>query len=194
VERRELLRWLAVTVGLECLEGLAPGDIVALGRAVHARGGPHRAFEVLGPHAQRTVVAAAERMLPATETPGATDAGVVAFIDRMLADWYTPAERDRFTAGLPDLDARCRALRGTDFVTCDDADQEAVLIALDDEVTALRRSSGTGANDHWFAMLKYLTVWGYCTSEVGMRETLRTYPLAMRYDGCAPVARGRGGP
>jgi hypothetical protein len=118
---------------------------------------------------------------------------VAAFIDTMLADWYTPAERDRFLGGLPDLDARCRARRGGDFVTCDQADQVAVLTALDDEVTALRNSRGPAANDHWFAMLKYLTVWGYCTSEVAMRRTLRTYPPPTRYDGCAPVEPGRGG-
>ena len=35
-------------------------------------------------------------------------------------------------------------------------------------------------------MLKYLTVYGWCTSETGARE-LGIYPLAGRYDGCAPV-------
>jgi hypothetical protein len=35
-------------------------------------------------------------------------------------------------------------------------------------------------------MLKYLTVYGYCTSEAGMRA-LGLYPMAGRYDGCAPV-------
>jgi hypothetical protein len=56
----------------------------------------------------------------------------------------------------------------------------AVLTALDDEV-----STG-GTNEHWFAMLKYLTIYGWCTSEAGMRA-LRLYPLPWRYDGCAPV-------
>ena len=59
--------------------------------------------------------------------------------------------------------------------------------ALDDEVMALRRTAGGAANAHWFAMLKYLTVWGFCTSEPGMREVLRSLPRPMRYDGSAPV-------
>jgi len=114
-------------------------------------------------------------------------ADVVAFIDKMLADWHTPAERNRFLTGLPDLDVRSRARASRAFVDCGEADQVAVLTALDGEVTALRASDGdTAANQHWFAMLKYLTVYGWCTSEAGARE-LGLYPLAGRYDGCAPV-------
>ena len=124
-----------------------------------------------------------------------TDADVVAFIDRMLADWYAAEERDRFLAGLAELDARCRARRGRDFADCDAADQRIVLSAFDDEVTALRRTRGSSPNDHWFAMLKYLTAFGYCTSEVAMRRTLGDWPRPTRYDGCAPVplTRSRAG-
>ncbi len=60
---------------------------------------------------------------------------------------------------------------------------------LDDEVTALRRTDGAAASAHWFGMLKFLTVWGYCTSEVGMRQTLQSWPQPMRYDGNVPVTR-----
>ena len=188
MERRELIQWLVATAGLQCLDSLAPSDLLALGRDVHRRAASRNAaLRALSPHAERTVAAAAERIIPATDTPGATDAGVSAFIDKILADWHTPAERGRFLDGLPDLDTRCRARRGRDFVDCAVTDQVAVLTALDDEVTALRAArGGTAANQHWFAMLKYLTVYGYCTSEAGMRM-LGLYPLAGRYDGCARV-------
>lgn len=127
---------------------------------------------------------AAERILP-----GATEANVGPFIDKLLADWHTEEERQRFVAGLRDLDARCRKSAQRDFVDCAEAEQVAVLTALDDEVVALRTGGEPGseqANQHWFAMLKSLTVYGWCTSEVGMRE-LRLYPLPWRYDGCAPL-------
>jgi hypothetical protein len=176
MERRELIQWLVATAGLQCLDSLAPEDLLALGRDVHQRATPR----ALSPHDERIVAAAAARILP--------DADVTAFIDKMLADWHTPEERARFLAGLPDLDARCRARRGgpRDFVDCSDADQVAVLTELDDQVTALRAAQGPAANQHWFAMLKYLTVYGWCTSEPGMRA-LGLYPMAGRYDGCAPV-------
>ena len=174
MERRELIQWLVATAGLQCLDSLAPADLLALGRDVHQRA----TSRVLSPHDERTVAAAAARILP--------DADVSAFIDKMLADWHTAAERERFLAGLPELDARCRTRGGRDFVDCSEADQVAVLTELDDEVTALRTDHGAAANQHWFAMLKYLTVYGWCTSEAGMRA-LRLYPLPWRYDGCAPV-------
>jgi hypothetical protein len=162
MERRELIRWLVATAGLPSL---------AFGREVHRR--PLR--RTLSAHVERTVTVAAERILP-----GATEANVGAFIDRMLVDWHTPEERARFLGGLPELDARCRARAGRDFADSPEADQVAVLSALDEEVSAAR------TNDHWFARLKYLTVYGYCTSEVGMRA-LGLWPQPWRYDGCAPV-------
>ena len=178
MERRELIHWLVATAGLHCLDSLAPADLLALGRDVHRRS-RDRALRALSRHAERTVAAAAERILP--------DADVSAFIDKMLGDWHTPTERERFLAGLPQLDSRCRTRSGRDFVDCTAADQVAVITALDDEVTALRTDRGAAvANEHWFAMLKYLTVYGWCTSEAGMRA-LRLYPLPWRYDGCAPA-------
>jgi gluconate 2-dehydrogenase gamma chain len=174
MERRELIGWLVATAGLQCLESLAPQDLLALGRDVHLRG----SGRALGSHALQTVATAAERIIPATDTPGATDAGVAAFIDKMVTDWYTPVERTRFQAGLPELDTRCRARAGKDFVSSAESVQVAVLTELDSEAA--------GSRDHWFAMLKFLTVYGYCTSEPGMRA-LGLHPLPGRYDGCAPI-------
>ena len=174
MERRELIQWLVATAGLHGLASLGPAELLALGRDVHRRVTPHATRRTLTAHAEQTVAIAAERIIPATETPGATDAGVSAFIEKMLTDWHTPAERERFLAGLQDLDARCRARASRDFVACSEADQVAVLTALD------------GAHEEWFDRLKYFTVYGYCTSEVGQRA-LGLFPLPWRYDGCAPV-------
>jgi len=193
MERRELLRWLVATAGLSCLEGLAPEELFTLGMDVHHGGGlGAQLAHALDAHARQTVITAAERIIPKTETPGATDAGVVEFIDKMLADWYSPAERDRFLSGLRELDASARRRFGKDFADCAERDQVALLTAMYDEVTALRRANAAAANAHWFAMLKYTTVFGYCTSEVAMRRTLGSWPRPTRYDGCAPVGAREG--
>jgi hypothetical protein len=178
MERRDLIRWLAATAGVYAVRGFAPADLLAFGRAVHQGADSH--ITRIG-HVQRTVIIAAERILP-----GATDANVGGFIDKMLADWHTPEERERLLAGLRDLDARCQASARRDFVDCAEAEQVAVLTSLDNEVTALRAAGNDRANEHWFAMLKFLTVYGWCTSEPGMRA-LGLYPAPWRYDGCAPV-------
>lgn len=179
MERRELMQWLVATVGLSAIQAYAPADLLALGRDLHRRIKPRAPNST---HAQRTVAIAAERILP-----GATEANVAPFIEKMLADWHTKEERARFVAGLEDLDARCQASAGKYFVDCPEDGQLAALTALDAEVVALRAKSGDDqANQHWFAMLKFLTVYGWCTSEVGMRA-LKLHPLPWRYDGCAPA-------
>jgi Gluconate 2-dehydrogenase subunit 3 len=174
MERRELIQWLVATAGLTAVETLGPADLLAFGRAVHRRATPQAARRTFTTHAEQTVRLAAERIIPATDTPGATDAKVSAFIEKMLTDWHTPEERQRFLAGLKDLDTRCQARAARDFIDCAEGDQVAVLTDLD------------AANAEWFARLKYLTVYGYCTSEVGMRA-LGLWPQPWRYDGCAPL-------
>ncbi len=178
MHRREVLRVLAASAALGCLDGLVLDEILAFGRHLHARSRDGvQGFRALGPHQSATITVAAERIIPKSDTPGATDAGVTAFINHMMADWYEPAERDRLLMGLAELDGRSRALGAQDFVGLTEADQVALLTEIDGEV---------GTDGHWFAMLKFLTVWGYFTSEVAMRETLGAVPLPIRYEACAP--------
>jgi hypothetical protein len=198
MHRRELLRLLAVGAGAKWLEGLAPEQVLAFGQFIHGENADRlsttaaRDLRTLDPHMGATVTAATEQIIPASDTPGATDAGVTAFIDRMLSDWYSPEERDRLLAGLRELDARARALHECDFIDCDEPAQVQILSALDGEVEGLRSAPvrDSNPNNHWFAMLKYLTVWGYCTSEPAMRQTLGAHPLPLHYEACAPHEAG----
>lgn len=165
-------------------------DLEALGLGLHddlAAQGP--AFQVLDARAVAVVSAACERIIPTDDTPGALAADVPRFIDKVMADWEDPADRDRWLAGLATLDPAAQAEHGRPFADCTEAQQDALLTQIDDEVGALPASARTA---HWFARLKHLTVWGYCTSEVGMREELRAFPLPGRYDGDAPYTPRRG--
>ncbi|MGH2553929.1 MAG: gluconate 2-dehydrogenase subunit 3 family protein [Chitinophagaceae bacterium] len=44
--------------------------------------------------------------------------------------------------------------------------------------------------NHYFTMMKHLTLWGYFTSETGCREALRYNPVPGRYEGCVPYNKG----
>jgi Gluconate 2-dehydrogenase subunit 3 len=188
VERRELIQWMVATGGLAALNRLSPRDLIALGGDAH-RGAIRSAERVLDGKANAMVTVAAELIIPSSDTPGATDAGVAAFIDTMLGAWYPAADRDRFLDGLKALDARSVTMSGRAFLETPAASQLTVLESFDAEVNALRAAHSASANEHWFAMLKFLTVWGYCTSEVGMRDTLKEWPMPMRYDGNAALNR-----
>jgi hypothetical protein len=172
VERRAFLRGLVGSASLPLVASALPAELLAWGREAHAAAREEAPATAQGLDAatRRTLDAACDRILPADETPGALAAGVPAFVVHMLDDWYDAAERARVVAGL-------RSLEG--LADQDVASQDARLEALDRE--------GSGS---WFATLKFLTVWGYCTSEVGVTQELGLPAMGV-YDGDAPYAPGR---
>jgi gluconate 2-dehydrogenase gamma chain len=104
--------------------------------------------------AEREILnAIADLILPATDTPGALDAGVPQFVELILSDWHTAAERQPVLEGLAALDADCRTRWGTGFAGCTHAAQTEALAAA--------------AGSEMFGLVKTLVVNGYITSEVG---------------------------
>jgi len=189
--RRDAVRALAGIAALPFVRALGAQELVEIGRRAHAlaelresgaSNGPPRALSA----AEYDIVTqAAERIIPRTTTPGATDARVASFIDVMLADWYDASDRERFKAGLTELDARARKLTGRVFSRTTGRRQTEILEALDRDLQIRRRAREAGADDHWFAMLKHLSIWGYYTSRPGIVEELRVQLVPGRYDGNA---------
>ena len=171
MQRREVLRLLAGSAASLALAPLTPSERLALGSKLHA---DTRAGGALDP-AQRALVSdLVETILPRTDTPGALDAGVPEFIDRMLAWWFTNDERDQFLRALAAIQPK---LSGT-------TSKVEVYTALD---SASTREPGS-AEDAW-ARLKSMTVYGYFTSKLVQEEVLHTVIMPGRYVGCVPVGR-----
>src|SRR5258708_5466958 len=82
--------------------------LFAAGRSLHARLGSGAPLKVLDRQKNDTVVTIAERIIPATDTPGATAAKVNEFVDLALGEWFDESERKRFLDGLAEVDARSR--------------------------------------------------------------------------------------
>jgi hypothetical protein len=190
--RRDSVRTLAGIAALPFLGTFGVEELVEVGRRAHAladlrhSAAPSAPLSALTAAEYETVSQAAERIIPRTATPGATDARVADFIDVMLADWYNGSDRERFKIGLSELDGRARTLANRAFTQMTERQQTDVLETLDRELQIRRQSGLAGADDHWFAMLKHLTVWGYYTSRPGIVEELRVDVLPGRYDGNAP--------
>ncbi len=178
MNRREVLLLLAGTAAL-------PDQLLAVGRAVHkrVRAGTLRALD---PHQNATVATIAELIIPKTDTPGAREAGVPAFIDVMLAEWGDDDQRKVFTAGLANVDERSRALFGKDFIASSAEQQVQILTDLDAELARLRDTK-SDTSKNFFQGMKWLTLTGYYTSEVGATTEQHFRIVPGRYEPCYPL-------
>src|SRR5437588_10301793 len=84
----------------------------------------------LSTHEARTAAAVFERLFPASAgEPGATDIGVVSYVDRALAGAYDD-KLEVYRSGLAALDRGARDAYGTPFAGCVPAQQGARIAAL----------------------------------------------------------------
>lgn len=106
-----------------------------------------------------TLAAACDQIVPKDEDPGASEAGVVAFIDRQLA---TRAKRDlvRWRAGIRGLDASSRRLFGVAFAEAAFDDQTALLRDLERGVAQAANWNGI-APAAFFRLLRDHTMMGF---------------------------------
>jgi hypothetical protein len=192
MNRRDLLRVLGATAAVPALAGASGERLVAAGRRVHRRV-RDRGFQLLDPHQREVVATLVEIIIPTTDTPGARAAGVPEFIDLLLAEWAPDDDRARFLQGIADVDARAKAAFGTDFLGATEAQRATIVGQLDGEVQALREKKGN-PQDHFFQRLKFLTVFGYCSSEVGATQVLHYEVIPGSFDPCTELGRWRAAP
>lgn len=138
---------------------------------------------------KRTVAVLAELIIPETDTPGAIEAGVPAFIEMMVSDWYKDGERDIFFKGLATLDQYCQSQFKTDFNDCTQDQQIAALKSMETAAKTYKNTSMSMDNKivdestPFFTKIKELTVLGYYTSEAGAKQELSYNPMPMRFEG-----------
>ena len=122
----------------------------------------------------KMVEAIADCILPTTDTPGALDVGVPAFVDLMLKEVYSQAEQQNFTVGMTALEATCEEQHKKKFLSCNQQEQTALLTQQE------KAAGGAG----FIRMIKELTLLGYFTSEPVMTNLLNYNPVPGKYEGC----------
>jgi gluconate 2-dehydrogenase gamma chain len=170
VERREILRMLAVASAIGTCPGFARwsyafGDAAAdpSGLAASQAGHVDYAPRFFTAEEYRLLRVLASRIIPADDTPGAEEAGVSEFIDTMVA--HDRALQPRFRSGLAWVDARTRLLHGRAFEALPEAEQVAFLERL---AYAAKHQPGEDEGRRFFALVREYTVMGYYTSRVGL--------------------------
>lgn len=124
-----------------------------------------------------------EAIIPATETPGAAEAGVVDYIEVIVSEWMEAADRSRFMTGLSEAMARADPAPSDPVEETSPERWVPVLRSLEEETEAGGRRSTP-----FFRQLKGLTLHGYYTSRVGMMGELLYRPLPGRFEGCVDLS------
>ena len=175
IDRRSALMGIGAMFGSTLF---APIARAAAGKAapVGAVGSP--VFDA----SQRALVAAlSERMIPTTDTPGAIEAGVPAFIEQLLGQWALPSDLVSVKAGLAAIDARSRTDYGVPAALAKPEEQDKLL--------TLAMNDGFTNGKTFFEHFRQLVIAGYYTSEIGMTVEREYLPLPASYDGAYPISK-----
>ena len=171
ITRREAIRRAALLAGVV----LSPEWLTLVDRAA----GPAAQASYLSP-AQITIASAvADRILPRTDTPGAVDVGVPAFIDLLYGEFMTETERQMLTQGLTEVEATAKSAHGASFSTLTPESQDALLRGI----ARAEESQEQG----FFRLIRSATVLGYFTSEQVGRNVLHYDPIPGQFEGCIPI-------
>jgi hypothetical protein len=151
-----------------------------------------------------------ETILPATKTPGAKAAHIGEFMKTIVNDCYEESDQTSFHEGINKLNDACDKKFGHSFMKATPQQRHALLIDLDKEAkdyqkqrseknkAAREKDKNSPAGqpgpkalpNHYFTLMKQLTLWGYFTSKEGMTEALRFTPVPGKYEGCIDYKKG----
>jgi gluconate 2-dehydrogenase gamma chain len=171
IERREILRMLAIAAAVSECQGFArwtfafAGDSAGRPDAAAARQTGAYAPRFFTAEEYAMVALLAALIIPADDTPGAAEAGVAEFIDTMAA--HDRPLQPRLRRGLAWLHARSLLLHGRPFEELPDADQLGLLERL---AYAAKHRPGEEEGRRFFTLIREYTVMGYYTSRVGLES------------------------
>ena len=190
IDRREAVKRVSFMLGGLALVGSSSGLLAACSnqdRAAVAKAGTS-AFTAEDIAFLDEV---ADTILPDTaKSPGAKAAKTGAFMAVMVTDTYTPADQQIFRDGMTALnEASKKANGGATFVAATPAQRTALLTAMDQaqfDFQKVRKDQP----QHYFRMMKELTMLGFFTSEPGMTKALRYKESPGPFQPCVPYTKG----
>ena len=134
----------------------------------------------LSPQLEALLAEVTETILPATDTPGAKDLKIPAFVQKMLADCYEPEVQKNVAKGLETVEQEAKKAAGKSFASCSAPQRESILIQL--------KVSAEPAISSFYKLVKDLTLQGYLTSEYYLTNHTNYKMIPGHFYGCVPVS------
>jgi hypothetical protein len=196
MNRRELLQRVAMLMGGAIS---APAVLGVLSGCSPKPSGASWTPQFLSKEEGAVVDDVADLILPHTDTPGARDVGVPAFIDVILKDAYPAEDQARFVSGLKDFDAEAQRAHGKPFLELPQAQRLAFLQKVHDEAAAAEKKQ---ADDEvppserkrpFVLMMKELTLLGFFVSKPGATQVLQYVAVPGGFRACIPIAQAGNG-
>lgn len=131
-----------------------------------------------------------ESILPTTDTPGAKSINIGQFIHKIVKECYTKAQKEIIKNGLDSIQKEFEQKYKVSFIKADVGQRTEYLNALNDEMISYRKGKKADDPEHYFLMMKQLTILGYFTSETGASQALNYIAVPGRYDGSYAYKKG----
>ena len=111
-----------------------------------------------------------KQFIPATNTPGAKAAKVGAFMTVMVKDCYDEKDQKIFREGMDKINAAADKKFDKSFMELSADQRHELLVALDNEQKEYGKNKKKDDPNHYFRLMKELTLLGYFTSEIGCQS------------------------
>ncbi|WP_153796300.1 gluconate 2-dehydrogenase subunit 3 family protein [Foetidibacter luteolus] len=132
-----------------------------------------------------------ETILPTTaSSPGAKEAKIGDFMKTIVTDCYEEKDQKVFATAIDKINEAAKKKYSKDFMELSAGEKHDLLVELDKEAKDYNKNKKEGDPNHYFAMVKQLTLWGYFTSEPGATKALRYVAVPGKYEGCIPYKKG----
>lgn len=132
----------------------------------------------------------AETIIPTTQTPGAKAAKVGAFMQVMVADCYEANDQKIFLDGLKTVDESSTKKFNAPFSKLTPEQRTELLSGIDKDAAAYTKDKKKEDPNHYFILMKQLTLLGYFSSEIGATQALRYVAVPGKYEGCIEYKKG----
>jgi gluconate 2-dehydrogenase gamma chain len=156
-----------------------------------AAAGDRAAPRVFDSAQSRMIAIIADTILPRSDTPSATEVGVPAWIDLVVAEYFPEGQRAGFLSDLAAIDELALSTSGAHLAALKGdalgADALALVIANLDAACGTKGLAVTPAQ-RGYVQLKELIIYGYFTSKTVQQDILKVVIVPGRFDGDVRIA------